>query len=80
MINTGLVWDGYFCDFDRNLAIWRSDPAVEGGYAHLIEAVDAAMAIARSRTTAAELFAAMDRIVVGGDTGAGRLGLGSACN
>ena len=78
MLDTGVVWDGYFCDFDRNVAIGKSDLATEAGYERLIEAVDAAMAIAKPGTTAADLFHAMDEIVTGGQGGsdAGRLGHG----
>ena len=78
MLDTGLVRDGYFCDFDRNFAIGRRDPDTERGYARLIEAVEAAMAIARPGTRAAELFHTMDEIVTGGEGGsdAGRLGHG----
>lgn len=78
MLDTGLVRDGYFCDFDRNLAIGRIPPAVQDAHARLVEASAAAFEIARPGTTAAELFAAMDRIVSAGAGGsdAGRLGHG----
>jgi Xaa-Pro aminopeptidase len=47
-------------------------------HARLIDAVDAAAAIARPGTTAAQVFHAMDKIVTGGAGGsdAGRLGHG----
>ena len=78
MLDTGLVWDGYFCDFDRNFAIGGTSSDADDGYARLIEAVDAAMEIARPGATAADLFHAMDKIVTGGQGGseAGRLGHG----
>ncbi len=78
MLDTGLVWDGYFCDFDRHVMIGRSDPVVEEGHARLIDAVEAAMGIARPGRTAAELFTTMDRLLIGGTAGlvAGRLGHG----
>ena len=28
MLDTGLAWDGYFCDYDRNVAIGTATPAV----------------------------------------------------
>ena len=78
MLDTGLVWDGYFCDFDRNFAIGQADPIVEDGHHRLIEAINAAMTIAKPGTTAAELFSTMDNILTGGAGGsdAGRLGHG----
>ncbi len=78
MLDTGLVWDGYFSDFDRNFSVGPAAAETIGAHARLIEAIEAAADIARSGTTAAELFIAMDRIVTGGAGGsdAGRLGHG----
>ena len=78
MLDTGLVWDGYFCDYDRNFSIGVPTAATVAAHARLIEAVDAAVDIARVGTTAAQLFHAMDSIVTGGAGGsdAGRLGHG----
>ncbi|UWR21579.1 Xaa-Pro peptidase family protein [Sulfitobacter sp. S190] len=78
MLDTGLVWDGYFCDFDRNFSVGPPDTAAREAHARLIDAVDAAADIAAPGATAAELFHAMDRIVTGGAGGsdAGRLGHG----
>ena len=78
MLDTGLVWDGYFCDFDRNWSVGPASEAVKSAHARLIEASDAAFEIARPGTTAAELFHTMNDIVSDGgdDTGAGRLGHG----
>jgi Xaa-Pro aminopeptidase len=78
MLDVGLMWDGYFCDFDRNFFIGVRDPQVESGFVRLKEASDAAMAIARPGATAADLFLAMDRVVADGDgiIEAGRLGHG----
>ncbi|MBW4710010.1 Xaa-Pro peptidase family protein [Roseobacter sp. YSTF-M11] len=78
MLDTGVVWDGYFCDFDRNYAVGSVPRDVDDAYARLIEATDAAFEIARPGATAADLFHAMDRIVSGGEGGsdAGRLGHG----
>jgi len=78
MLDTGLVWDGYFCDFDRNFLIGESSTEIQAAHEQLLAAVEAAMQIARPETTAAQLFHAMDRIVTGGAGGsdAGRLGHG----
>ncbi|MFY0691202.1 MAG: aminopeptidase P family protein [Paracoccaceae bacterium] len=78
MLDTGLVWDGYFCDFDRNYAVGQAGAAAAQGYSRLIEAVEAARQIARPGATAADLFHAMDAILTGGAGGSdtGRLGHG----
>lgn len=78
MLDTGLVSDGYFCDFDRNFSVGAPTRETAGAYARLIDAVDAAAGIARPGTTAAALYHAMDDIVTGGAGGsdAGRLGHG----
>ncbi len=75
MLDTGLVWDGYFSDFDRNWSVGPASPPVKDAHARLIEASDAAFDIARPGVTAADLFRAMDRVLQSG-TGAGRLGHG----
>lgn len=63
MLDTGLVHDGYFCDFDRNFSIGPASAAVQGAHHRLVDAVDAAAEIARPGATAADLFCAMERIV-----------------
>ena len=78
MLDTGLVWDGYFCDYDRNFTVGAPSAQTAAAHSRLIDAVDAAVEIARVSRTAAELFHAMDAIVTGGAGGsdAGRLGHG----
>ena len=78
MLDTGLVHQGYFSDFDRNWSIGPPSGAVRDGHARLIEATQAAFDIARPGTTAADLFHAMDQSLTGGSGGgdAGRLGHG----
>ena len=78
MLDTGMVRDGYFCDFDRNFAVGPPSADAAAAHSRLIDAVDAAAEIARPGRTAADLFKAMDDIVTGGAGGsdAGRLGHG----
>lgn len=78
MLDTGLVWDGYFCDFDRNWSIGRPKAAVETAYSTLIDATSAAAEIAKPGRTTADLFHAMNALVTvdSGETDAGRLGHG----
>ena len=82
MLDTGLVHDGYFCDFDRNFAVGSPSPEVAAGHSRLIEATYAAFEAARPGATAAELFHVMDKIVTGGAGGAeaGRYGHGLGMN
>lgn len=75
MLDTGLVWDGYFCDFDRNFAIGAAGAEVRDGYARLTEATAAGLAAARPGISASELFQVMDG-ALNKTTGAGRLGHG----
>ena len=77
MLDTGLLRDGYFCDFDRNFSVGPPTAEVQATHHRLIDAVDAAADIARPGTTAAELFHVMDQILTGGSgSDAGRLGHG----
>ena len=78
MLDTGLVWDGYFCDFDRNFSAGKPNDKVKSGYQILIEATNVGLGAAAPGATAAEIYLAMDKIVAGGkrQSGAGRLGHG----
>jgi Xaa-Pro aminopeptidase len=78
MLDTGLVWDGYFCDYDRNWSIGPANSATAGAHRQLIEASDAAFDIARPGKSASDLFHAMNDVLTRGATGtdAGRLGHG----
>jgi Xaa-Pro aminopeptidase len=82
MLDTGLVSDGYFCDYDRNFAVGSVPAKVDDAHAKMIEATYAAFEISRPGTTAADLFYAMDRIVSNGSIGsdAGRYGHGLGMN
>jgi Xaa-Pro aminopeptidase len=78
MLDTGLVWDGYFCDFDRNYSIGTPSPQVAAAHARLIEATQSAFDLARPGALIRDLFHAMNDIANPGQTGsdAGRLGHG----
>ncbi len=78
MLDTGLVWDGYFCDFDRNWSVGPPRPDVANAHARLIEASGAAFETARPGATAADLFHAMNTVLTADAEGtdAGRLGHG----
>ena len=78
MLDTGVVRDGYFSDFDRNWSVGTPSAAVRDAHARLIEASDAAFDIARPGRTASELFAAMNAVLTKKSKGinTGRLGHG----
>lgn len=76
MLDTGMVRDGYFCDFDRNFSIGPAAPDVRDAHARLIEATAVAADLARPGATAAELYHAMDQVLTGGQGTPGRLGHG----
>jgi Xaa-Pro aminopeptidase len=79
MLDTGCVWDGYFCDFDRNWAIGRADDAARRAYDVLWRATQAGIDAAKPGATCRDLFSAMSAVIAeldvsGGDIG--RLGHG----
>lgn len=79
MLDTGAVWDGYFCDFDRNWAIGQADDASRRAYDVLWRATEAGIAAAHPGATCRDLFDAMQGVIAemddqGGDVG--RLGHG----
>ncbi|UWQ00312.1 M24 family metallopeptidase [Aliiroseovarius crassostreae] len=82
MLDTGMTWDGYFCDFDRNWAIGQADDASRRAYDVLWRATEAGMEAARPGATCAELFHAMQRVISeldqsgASDGDVGRLGHG----
>ncbi|PCH70717.1 MAG: peptidase M24 [Rhodobacteraceae bacterium] len=76
MLDTGLLRDGYFCDFDRNFSLGPPSDAVQSAHSRLIEATHRAADIARPGTTAAELYHVMAATLNSSDSSAGRLGHG----
>ena len=78
MLDTGLVWDGYFCDYDRNWSVGTPSKTVSGAYSQLLEASDAAFELAKPGAAASDLFHAMNSILTRNSSGtdAGRLGHG----
>ncbi len=78
MLDTGLVWDGYFCDFDRNFSLGPADNETAAAYDVLIEATQAGFEAIRPGQRACDIFAAMDQVLTGGagTSENGRLGHG----
>ena len=78
MLDTGLMWDGYFCDFDRNYSVGPPSAVVQCAHSQLIAATLAAADVAKPGKTISDLFYAMNAVVnPSGDVmEAGRLGHG----
>lgn len=78
MLDTGLVYDGYFCDYDRNYCIGTPATKTASAWARLLEATEAGRQAACPGNTAADIYHAMDSVLTGGKGGggAGRLGHG----
>ncbi|MDW4550760.1 Xaa-Pro peptidase family protein [Defluviimonas sp. D31] len=74
MLDTGSVFDGYFCDFDRNWAVGRADDASRRAYDVLWRATEAGLAAARPGATCRDLFRAMQGVIAEFDTGPGDVG------
>lgn len=74
MLDTGAVWDGYFCDFDRNFAIGAADDASRRAYDVLWRATEAGIAAARPGATCADVFRAMRAVIAEIDDGGGDVG------
>ncbi|MGB7306783.1 MAG: Xaa-Pro peptidase family protein [Burkholderiaceae bacterium] len=63
MLDTGVMFDGYFCDFDRNFCFGPPDESVVHAYATLWEATQAGMAEARPGVRCQEVFATMHNVI-----------------
>lgn len=79
MLDTGCVFDGYFCDFDRNYAVGEIAPDTARAHDAVYMATQAGFAAARPGALCADVFAAMQQVL--DDAGAlgnavGRLGHG----
>lgn len=80
ILDTGCVWDGYYCDFDRNFAVGEVSDAVYHAYEVCWQATEAGIVAAKPGASCAGLFEAMNAVMephavnAGGDVG--RLGHG----
>lgn len=79
MLDTGAMFDGYFCDFDRNYALGHAAGEVRRAYDVVHAATEAGIAAAVPGASSADLFRAMADVL--SDYGAsegdiGRLGHG----
>lgn len=63
MLDTGSVFDGYYCDFDRNFAINSADDDARATYETLYRATEAGLNAARPGTSCKDLFCAMQNVI-----------------
>ena len=63
IIDTGTLYDGYFCDFDRNFAFGEVSDETKRAYAAVYRATDAGIAAARPGATCADLHRVMWEIL-----------------
>jgi len=79
ILDTGSLFDGYYCDFDRNYAFGRAADDVRRAYEVVYAATEAGLQAARPGATCAEVYHAMQAVMYrGGALGndVGRLGHG----
>ena len=79
ILDTGCLFDGYYCDFDRNFAFGHAPESASRAYEVVWRATEAGFAAARPGATCADLFHAMQAVLdEGGALGneVGRLGHG----
>ena len=79
MIDTGATYDGYFCDFDRNLAFGSISDAALKANDIIFNATNAGFSVARPGATTSDIWKAMWKILEnGGARGneVGRMGHG----
>ena len=79
IIDTGSVYDGYYCDFDRNYAFGHASDNARRAYETVYRSTDAGLAAARPGATTTDLWQAMWSVLeAGGATSndVGRMGHG----
>ncbi len=79
IIDTGTVFDGYYCDFDRNFAFGYASDASKRAYETVYKSTDAGFSAARPGNTTSDIWRAMWAVLeAGGAEGndIGRMGHG----
>jgi len=74
MLDTGSVFDGYFCDFDRNFAFGYASDAARKAYRVLYQATEAGLQAAHPGATCHEIFNSMLKILETNGASAGTVG------
>ncbi|OED49203.1 peptidase M24 [Rhodobacteraceae bacterium (ex Bugula neritina AB1)] len=79
LLDTGSLWGGYSCDFDRNYAFGHASDAAKQAYDLAWRATEAGLQAARPGITTTDLWGVMAKVLEdGGDSGhqIGRMGHG----
>jgi Xaa-Pro aminopeptidase len=78
MLDTGLIRDGYFCDFNRNFAIGKIDPMVRDAHKILTDVTELAIEHMKIGTAISAIYDLMQKALTqdGFKAGGGRLGHG----
>lgn len=63
ILDTGCVYDGYFCDFDRNFAFNAADSLTRTAYKTVHHAIDAALSMIRPGVSCSEIFSVMQAVL-----------------
>lgn len=66
ILDTGCVFDGYFCDFDRNFAFGEPAPDVAAAHETVWHATEAGFSAAVPGATPEDVFNAMNAVLVDG--------------
>ncbi len=74
LIDTGARWGGYFCDFDRNVAVGPPSDTARRMHALLWAATEAGIAAARPGNTAADVFSAQAKVLEDAGIALGNVG------
>ncbi len=74
MLDVGLSFDGYFCDFDRNFSIGPPSPETSAAYDRLWRATEAGLAAARPGATCGEIYDQMAAVLEEGQADRGEGG------
>ncbi|MDE0697400.1 MAG: Xaa-Pro peptidase family protein [Boseongicola sp.] len=74
MLDTGAVFDGYFCDFDRNYALGHASDDIRRAYDVVYAATEAGIAAAVPEARSADLFRAMADVLFANGASEGEIG------
>ena len=74
MLDTGAVFDGYFCDFDRNFALGHASDATRRAYDVAYAATEAGIAAAAPGARSVDLFHAMADVLSASGASEGDVG------
>lgn len=63
ILDTGCIFDGYYCDFDRNFAIGSADMQCHDAYKVAWQATECALELAQPGVTCSQLYHAMQSVM-----------------